>query len=132
MAELLVPVSPGELIDKITILEIKSDRIPSESARSNVAHELRLLTERAQAFLGESEELRQLKARLASVNETLWDIEDQIREKEAAGTFDEDFIRLARAVYVTNDERARVKRQINTLASSEVIEEKWYSPYPNR
>lgn len=124
-----VPVSWGELIDKITILEIKSVRLSSESARANVKYELNLLMEKAAPGLSAKELLPHLKAKLTSVNERLWEIEDQIREKEASGSFDESFIQLARAVYITNDERAKIKRDINSLLSSDLVEEKGYAPY---
>lgn len=127
-----VPVSWGELIDKITILEIKSVRLQSEAARANVVRELNLLNEKATPILNAEKSLAELKAKLMSVNEKLWEIEDQIREKEASGAFDESFIQFARAVYKTNDERARIKREINVLCSSELIEEKGYAPYPAR
>ncbi len=127
-----IPVSWGELIDKITILEIKRQRLASPQARANVERELSLLTGRASPLLSMGEGLPRLKAGLAAVNGRLWEIEDQIRKKEALGLFDEEFIRLARAVYITNDERARIKKEINTLTSSELTEEKSYAPYDRR
>lgn len=124
-----VPVSWGELVDKITILEIKSHRLESEAGRANVLTELRMLSERARPLFAAHREADALKAKLTAVNEALWDIEDNIRQAEARKAFDADFIRLARSVYITNDERARLKRDINLLSASALIEEKSYKPY---
>jgi len=121
-----VPVSWGELIDKITILEIKVERLQQPEAVANARHELALLL----AALGEPDaELDRLRRELGAVNRNLWDIEDRIREKEARQSFDADFIALARAVYRSNDERARIKRAINLLLRSAIIEEKQYVQY---
>jgi hypothetical protein len=129
MAELLVPISPGELIDKITILEIKSERMTDAAKLHNVRTELALLSEtwRASAFSATNidEEWRGLRG----VNAELWDIEDLIRDKERAAEFDGEFIRLARAVYVTNDERAAIKKRINVKLGSLLVEEKSYREY---
>jgi Family of unknown function (DUF6165) len=122
-----VPVSWGELIDKITILEIKSVRLQNPAALDNVRKELGLLAERAGAVL--TGDVLQLKERLATVNRALWEIEDKIREKEARQQFDAEFIALARSVYKQNDQRAAVKRQINALLASDLVEEKSYRPY---
>ena len=124
-----VPVSWGELIDKITILEIKAARLKNAAALANVNKELKLLAAQADAALKTSAELPALKQRLTKVNEALWEIEDKIREKEAGQEFDAGFVALARSVYQNNDERAAIKRQINTLLSSELVEEKSYQPY---
>lgn len=124
-----VPVSWGELVDKITILEIKGRRLEQQSARANVLNELRLLAERARPLFAAHAEAEALKAKLTAVNESLWDIEDAIRLAEARKAFDGDFVRLARSVYITNDERARIKRDINLLSASALIEEKSYKPY---
>jgi|SRR5688572_24020448 Family of unknown function (DUF6165) len=128
-AEIRVPVSPGELIDKITILEIKSERITDPAKLANVRTELELL----QATWKESGlptgEVDVEWARLRGVNAKLWDIEDLIRDKERDRAFDAEFIELARAVYVTNDERAAVKREINTKLGSRIVEEKSYAQY---
>jgi hypothetical protein len=125
----LVPVSWGELIDKISILEIKAERLNLPDAVRNAAHELGLLRD-ALATLGDTPaELAALTAELAIVNRRLWDIEDDIRAKEAARSFDADFIALARAVYHSNDERSRIKRAINGLLGSAIIEEKQYVGY---
>ncbi|HEX7011409.1 MAG TPA: DUF6165 family protein [Steroidobacteraceae bacterium] len=128
-AVLKVPVSPGELIDKITILEIKSERMSDPAKLANVRTELALLTEtwRSSAFANSdvSSEWSALKA----INEKLWDIEDRIRDKERERAFDQEFIELARSVYVTNDERAAVKRAINVKLGSQIVEEKSYARY---
>jgi hypothetical protein len=124
-----VPISPGELIDKITILQIKSERISDAAKLSNVRTELNLL----EATWRDSGHATQLIAAewaaLKSINEKLWVIEDEIRDQERARTFEARFIELARAVYVTNDERARIKRSINTKLGSRIIEEKSYAAY---
>jgi len=123
-----VPTSWGELIDKITILEIKVERLSTEQARANAAKELALLREIAKPALA-GKEISALVARLKSVNETLWEIEDRIRDHERSGTFDEAFIGLARSVYKRNDERGQVKRALNLALGSGLIEEKSYKPY---
>jgi hypothetical protein len=129
MTELHVPVSPGELLDKITILRIKSQRIQDAAKLANVRVELELL-ERTWATLGQGlEQVAADEQALQAVNEQLWDIEDRIRDKEAAGSFDQDFIALARAVYHRNDERAAIKRRINVALGSRIVEEKSYRPY---
>jgi hypothetical protein len=114
------------LIDKITILEIKSVEIASEAARANVMKELILLQKVASSREGGGQ-LSNLKSSLKAVNAELWKIEDAIREKERKKEFDEEFIELARSVYRRNDERAAVKRTINTILASEIVEEKSYT-----
>src|SRR5688500_440089 len=130
MPELLVPISPGELIDKITILEIKSARMTDAAKLHNVCTELTLLNEtwQASAFSRQAH-IGEEWARLREVNGQLWEIEDEIRDKERAGEFDARFIELARAVYVTNDERAAAKRRINVKLGSALVEEKSYRDY---
>ena len=123
-----VPISWGELIDKITILEIKSEKLASETARANVERELAQLSLIA-SEVEKKPGLAELKHALKRVNETLWQIEDDIREKEAKKIFDEDFVALARAVYHNNDRRGRLKREINRLLNSEISEEKQYTSY---
>lgn len=118
-----IPVSWGELIDKITILEIKQEKLPAE-ARAFVTRELALL-----AALEQPDRIGPLKAELKNINRALWDIEDAIRDKERADLFDADFIALARSVYRTNDRRAAVKRKIDLLLNSPLREEKSYTPY---
>jgi Family of unknown function (DUF6165) len=129
MAELLVPISPGELIDKITILEIKSARMTDAAKLHNVRTELNLLTETWRASAYSQVDVTAEWTALRDVNAQLWDIEDDIRDKERDGAFDAKFIELARAVYVTNDERAAVKRRINTKLGSALVEEKSYKEY---
>jgi Family of unknown function (DUF6165) len=126
-----VPISWGELIDRITILEIKAERLHSASARANAAHELALLRDvelKAKAPPG----LAALRAELVQVNRRLWQTEDDIRAKEASKTFDQDFIELARAVYRNNDKRSRIKRAISELLGSDIVEEKQYVDYRDR
>jgi hypothetical protein len=124
----MVPVSWGELLDKITILQIKQERLDDDAKRANVAAELAALTTVAGAALADAALAAPLAA-LKAVNESLWVIEDRLRDKEAAGRFDADFIELARAVYFTNDRRAALKRDINRLLNSALVEEKSYRPY---
>lgn len=122
----LAPVSWGELLDKITILEIKADRIAAPAARANVARELALLRGIAAPVLGQPG-LAPLLEGLRRVNAALWDIEDGIRAREAAGDFGPRFVELARSVYLTNDERSGLKRQVNALLRSELVEEKYHA-----
>ncbi len=124
-----VPVSWGDLIDKITILEIKAARLKNPSALANVGKELKLLEARAAGAFNAAREMARLKQRLTKINEALWEIEDKIREKEARQEFDADFIALARAVYKNNDQRAAIKRKINTVLGSDLVEEKSYQAY---
>jgi len=121
-----VPVSWGELIDKITILEIKLSRISRPAARVNVEREHSLLSRIGEVAF-QSEDVACLSAVLRRINEELWDIEDAIRKEDAEGRFGATFIRLARSVYKCNDERAEIKRRINTVLASELIEEKSYA-----
>lgn len=123
-----VPLSWGELIDKITILEIKVTRLPAEQARLNAAKELTLLREIAGPVLA-APETAALVARLKALNEALWEIEDRIRDHERSGNFDSGFVELARSVYRHNDERGRMKRDINLALGSGLIEEKSYPSY---
>jgi Family of unknown function (DUF6165) len=132
MAELLVPISPGELIDKITILEIKSQRMTDAAKLHNVRTELSLLTETWKASAYSATDISAEWAGLRDVNGKLWDIEDRIRDQERDGRFDADFIELARAVYVTNDERAAIKKRINLRLGSTLVEEKSYADYKGR
>jgi hypothetical protein len=124
-----VPLSWGEVIDKITILEIKSEKLTAPAALANVRAELDLLSAVARDRLREDAQLAELGNALRAVNQALWDIEDDIREKEARQEFDAGFIELARAVYRRNDERAAIKRRINDLLGSEIVEEKSYRSY---
>jgi tetratricopeptide (TPR) repeat protein len=129
LAAPLVPVSWGELIDKLTILEIKSERIANKAAHANVASELSTVRELAEPVLAADGRVANLRTRLRAINDELWRIEDDIRAKEAASEFDRDFIELARAVYLRNDERAAVKREIDFALDSELMEEKSYTRY---
>ena len=124
-----VPVSWGELLDKITILEIKRHRLRDAQALVNVERELAALLPALAALTPEPEGPRALRSALAAVNQRLWTIEDRIREREAAGDFGPEFIALARSVYRENDERGRIKRAINALLRSGLVEEKQYSVY---
>jgi len=124
-----VPTSWGEVIDKITILEIKKKNITEEKALLNVEKELGMLSGLVESVIAGDPVLSDMKRELLEINSRLWAIEDRIREKEAARTFDEEFIELARSVYRTNDLRAAVKRRINMHLSSEILEEKSYKPY---
>ena len=127
--QLQVPVSVGEVLDKITILQIKLAHIADAEKRSNIQNELDALLPLVAGDGFTTDEMQGLMAELKSVNEALWDIEDDIREKEAAKSFDAEFIKLARAVYVTNDKRAEIKKQINLVTGSALIEEKSYESY---
>ncbi len=129
MSEIHVPVSPGEVIDKITILRIKAARISDPVKLANVRRELELLERTWAGSTYASRDVARDEAALQAVNERLWDIEDKIRDKERARSFDAEFIALARAVYVENDERAAVKKRINVALGSAIIEEKSYAAY---
>jgi hypothetical protein len=129
MKDILVPVSPGELLDKITILRIKQVRIPDAVKLANVKLELALLELTWRDSGCAAREVAADERALQEVNERLWDIEDRIRDKEAKQSFDRDFIELARAVYVCNDERAAIKKRINLQLGSRLIEEKSYQQY---
>jgi len=123
------PIAVGELIDKITILEIKQSRITQAEKLYNVTVELEMLQNIRTQSLIPSDDLEQLTTQLYQVNEKLWDIEDALRDKERLRLFDDEFIQLARAVYYTNDKRCRIKRAINELYRSHIIEEKSYQAY---
>jgi hypothetical protein len=124
-----VPVAVGELLDKIAILQIKLERMTNESRRANVGRELQLLQGVAESSLPASAELTRLTAQLKTVNEELWEIEDAIRICERDGDFGERFVELARSVYKSNDRRATLKRRINELLSSAIVEEKSYASW---
>lgn len=128
-----IPASPGEVLDKLTILDIKLDRIGDAAKRANVAREHAALTEAwGAALASRAEQLPQLaehRAALRAVNEALWDVEDALREHERRAEFDARFIELARSVYRTNDRRAALKRQVNDLLGSSLHEEKSYAAY---
>ena len=124
MTTILAPVSVGELFDKITILRIKSDRLVSAAQRSNVCHELSALNQIVALAKINEAGLKELVDDLQAINSELWDIEEGKRRCEAEGVFDATFIGLARAVYLKNDRRAAIKREINRLSGSSIIEEK--------
>ena len=129
MENIKVPVSPGEVLDKITILEIKSERMTDAEKVANVRVELELLQKTWNDTIRDTDDIQKLHAQLKEINEALWEIEDDIRDKERAKEFDDRFIELARAVYVTNDRRSEVKKQLNLHLGSEIIEEKSYQDY---
>jgi hypothetical protein len=129
MDGILVPISPGELLDKITILRIKSARIEDAAKLGNVRRELALLEQQWRQAVSASAEFAGDEAALERVNTELWDIEDRIREHEAQRRFDAGFVELARAVYLRNDERAAIKQRINQKLNSAIVEEKSYQPY---
>ena len=124
-----IQVSPGELIDKITILEIKADLIKESGKRLNVRHELAILKECRDDRIPDSVTLERLTAELKMVNKKLWMIEDEIREHERDRNFDERFVSLARSVYKNNDRRASLKHDINMLLGAEIVEQKSYEDY---
>lgn len=126
---ILAPVSAGELIDKITILRVKATRIGDAAKEANVRAELALLEATAAKELPASDELERLTAELTEINAALWDVEDGKRDHERRQDFGPSFVQLARRVYIDNDRRAAVKRQINALVGSEIVEEKSYKPY---
>lgn len=129
MDNIHVPVSPGEVLDKITILEIKSERIDDPEKLRNVRTELALLLQTWKETIREDDTIRSLHAQLKEINEALWDIEDDIRDKERAREFDDRFVELARSVYFTNDRRSAVKKELNLHLGSQIIEEKSYQDY---
>jgi len=129
MTDILVPVSPGDLLDKITILRIKVARIQEAAKLAHVKLELSLLEQSWRDCGAGAHDVTLDERALQNVNERLWDIEDRIRDKEARQIFDRDFIELARAVYLCNDERAAIKKRINLQLGSRLIEEKSYQPY---
>ncbi len=129
MKDILIPISPGELLDKITILEIKAERIADPAKVANVETELAMLDRVWDEAIAMDAELDAMRAELRSINERLWEIEDDIRDEERNRRFGERFVELARAVYVTNDERAAVKKRVNLHLNSAIVEEKSYQDY---
>jgi len=129
MSDVLVPVSPGELLDKITILRIKSARMRDAAKVANVRLELGLLERTWHDSGCAAHDVAAEERALQEVNGKLWDIEDRIRDKESAQRFDAEFIALARAVYISNDERAAIKKSVNVKLGSRIVEEKSYAPY---
>jgi hypothetical protein len=124
-----VEVAPGELIDKITILEIKKERMADVAKLENVHIEWEALTKARDNHIKQSPKMEKLTASLKAVNEELWIIEDDIRDCERSSDFSEKFVQLARAVYITNDKRAGFKRNINVFLGSRILEEKSYAAY---
>jgi hypothetical protein len=129
MKDILVPISPGEMLDKITILRIKAARMSDPAKVANVKHELTLLEKTWKDSGAAAVNLGTAEAELTGVNEKLWVIEDEIRDEERAKRFGDKFVELARAVYFTNDERAAIKKRVNTLLGSTIVEEKSYKQY---
>jgi len=132
MQDILVPISPGELLDKITILRIKSARMSDATKLANVRHELALLEQTWAAAVpagAAADAVAKDEQALEAINAKLWDIEDWIRDEELAQRFGERFIELARSVYICNDERAAIKKRINVALGSALVEEKSYKPY---
>ncbi|MCX7543913.1 DUF6165 family protein [Marinicella sp. S6413] len=129
MSLISTPISVGELLDKVTILEIKKEKIKDPEKLKNVRHELSLLTSICEQENILTDEVKTQKEALKKVNLTLWTIEDDIRIKEKKSEFDDAFIQLARSVYFQNDDRAAIKKQINLITGSELIEEKSYEDY---
>ena len=129
MSEILVPVSFGELLDKIAILQIKSERMSDDTKLANVRNELSALENTWMAHPAAGQSIVEQRAQRKAVNERRWVIEDDIRIKEKAQEFDAEFIRLARAVYFENDDRARIKKDINLALGSSYVEEKSYQDY---
>lgn len=128
-APILVEIAPGELLDKITILQIKTERMTDPAKVKNVQVELDILAKTRQESMAASAELTKLEGELKTVNERLWEIEDDIRVCERKQDFGPQFIALARAVYHENDRRAAIKKAINQLLQSRIVEEKSYAPY---
>jgi hypothetical protein len=124
-----VEIAPGEVVDKLTILEIKLERIADPDKLRNVRVEYDLLRQVSNAEIAPSERLTALTAQLKEINGRLWSIEDDIRDLERAKSFGTEFVALARSVYRTNDERAATKRLINELLNSAILEEKSYAAY---
>ena len=129
MSEISVPVSFGELLDKLSILQIKSERMDDPAKLANVRTELSALEQTWMAHPAAGHDIVRLRADLKAVNERLWDIEDAVRVRERAGEFGDDFVQLARSVYLENDERARIKKAINLALGSAYVEEKSYADY---
>lgn len=126
---ILVPISPGEILDKITILQLKSEKIVDERKLQNVLIEMKILQETWQNSLFVSQDLDAQIKNLYQINSVIWDLEDLLRNKEKEKRFDEEFVDAARSIYVSNDKRARIKKEINEFLGSNIIEEKSYTNY---
>lgn len=127
-----VEVSTGEFLDKMSILQIKSERIQDPGKLSNINKELEILKKTWAESPASQTDISTLMAELKTINESLWDIEDRIRIKESKAAFDEEFIELSRSVYITNDRRSDVKRQLNQALGSDLMEEKSYADYQRK
>ncbi|MEA5411681.1 DUF6165 family protein [Synechococcus sp. BA-120 BA3] len=125
----LAPVSIGELLDKIVILEIKEERISEEEKLINVRNELESLRSICPSSLTDNPDIALWETSLREANSQLWDLEDRIRDKERAEDFGPEFVEIARLIYRTNDQRAHAKKMINVLCGSDIVEEKSYQPY---
>jgi hypothetical protein len=124
-----VPISPGELIDKITILALKTERIADAAKLANVRHELEVLRSVLRGQVEDTAELREMESRLKAVNGDIWDLEDTIRDCERKSDFGDTFVTTARNIYKTNDARAALKKEINLRLGSAIVEEKSYATY---
>lgn len=124
-----IEVSPGELLDKMSILQIKSERVGDPAKLKNIRYELELYEDIVRGRVPGGKKMAVLTAELKAVNEALWTVEDEIRACEARGDFGDRFVALARSVYRTNDRRAAIKREINILCGSSIVEEKSYTQY---
>jgi hypothetical protein len=129
MSDILTPISPGELLDKLTILQIKSENITDSIKLQNVNIERAALQNVVDAHIPDTAKLQSLTASLLDINKKLWAIEDDIRDCERTRDFGDTFVQLARAVYITNDKRADLKKQVNTEMGSKLVEEKSYTDY---
>jgi arginine deiminase len=129
LMSIAVEISPGELIDKLTILEIKLEKISDPDKLKNIRREHDSLTRTFRQHVHATPELTDLMAQLKTANSSLWRIEDDIRDHERTANFGESFVKLARSVYRMNDQRSAIKRRINELLGSDLVEEKSYSAY---
>lgn len=124
-------ISCGELIDKITILKIKAERISDQEKLKNVRNELAILQKTCESYIADYQDIAELEKKLQQINQELWDIEDAIRVKERNKEFDDEFIQIARSVYITNDKRCVVKKEIDKILGSLITEEKSYEEFKN-
>lgn len=127
--EISVPISVGELVDKISILKIKKKKILNKAKQTNIIKELNFLEKIYKSNFTKNKKIKLYEKELIKINENLWEIEDQIRNCESKKNFNEIFINLARAVYLNNDKRSIVKKKINLLTKSHIVEEKLYKSY---
>ena len=128
-SNILVPISVGELIDKISILKIKKKKITNKNKQKNIIKELKFLEKIYKSNIKKNKKLDRCEKQLIKINKILWEIEDKIRNCESKRDFKEVFIKLARSVYINNDKRSKIKREINTITGSNLIEEKSYKSY---